>query len=178
MTLPSPWALIGGAAVGIALITGSAFLGYRYCANSEAAKQAAIEVQLAASDQHSALLQAQLDKALEVHKLTYVTLKTEILPNVNLVVKAPNQPAATRPAYYLTSFDVCLWNGGLQSTNTASGGNGSVACTSAPDAYGLTTISFGDVLGNALINFQQYADCRSVVHTWQQWYRDIPAKSK
>ena len=178
MTLPNPWAILGGAVAGILLITGSGLVGYRYRANEDAKAQAKIYQQLAAADRQSAILQQSLDTETKLHQLTYINLKMEISPNVNLIVSAPGQAPVSRPAYYLTAFDVCLYNSGLQGSDPATVVTGSTACTSAANPYGLTPIDFGLLLENVLENGDQYADCRTNLRGWQQWYNNLPKSSR
>jgi hypothetical protein len=170
--------ILVGLLLACVLVVGGAFGGYHYRGEMAAIAQGKIQHQLDVADQHSAILQEQLDTQLAEHQLTYITLKSEIAPNVNLVVEAPGQPAKARPAYFLTGFDVCVWNDSLLGAGAASRGLGSAACASSPQAYILTTAAFSDALTNVVNNYRQYADCRSVVASWQKWYHDIPSKNK
>ena len=167
-------AYIGVAAV---LLIAGAIGGYKYCSNRNAAAVAKVATQMQRAENQTAIIQAQLDELLKVHALNYITLKMEILPNVNLV-KIPGQPVSSRPDYYLTNFDLCVYNRGLQVTGSPSGSNAAAPCSGIADAYALSSIDFGTELANSLLNFQQYADCRAVVSSWQQWYEALPKAVK
>src|SRR5574337_389402 len=85
----------------VAAILG-AYGGYRYEHAAWQADTAAKLAEVAKLDEQAAILQQQLDAAKSRHALTYLVLKTEVLPNVNLVVESPGQPAKVRPKYYFT----------------------------------------------------------------------------
>lgn len=161
----------------VAAILG-AYGGYRYEHAAWQADTAAKLAEVAKLDEQAAILQQQLDAAKSQHALTYLVLKTEVLPNVNLVVESPGQPAKVRPKYYFTHYDLCLWNDGLFATDPAAGSNGTNACAGPADAYTLTSVDVAGLYANALLNFQQYADCRATVQTWQQWYLKVAAGNK
>lgn len=164
-------------AAAVAAVAG-AYAGYRYEHAAWQADTAAKLVEVAKLNEQAALLQEQLDVSKSQHALTYLVLKTEVLPNVNLVVEAPGQPAKVRPKYYFTHYDLCLWNDGLFATDPTSGGDGTNACANPPDAYTVTSVDVAALYANALLNFQQYADCRATVQTWQRWYLAVAAGNK
>lgn len=165
------------AGVAAACTAGGAFLGWRYEHN---AWQADIGQKLAAvskANARSAILQGELDAAKQQHALTYLVLKTEVLPNVDLIVTSPGEAPKPRPKYYLTHFDLCLWNNGLLAAGSPAGSVDANPCANPPD-YLATSVDVQGLFGNALQNFQQYADCRSVVKSWQDWYLGLPASLK
>lgn len=165
--------------VAAAALLGMAFVGgCQYKEIGDAKIQTKIQQQLTLAERQSAILQQSLDTETNLHQLVYFTINQEVTPNVNLIVETPGHAPVSRPAYYLTGFDVCLYNLGLQGTSATAGGIAAAPCAGAPDAYALTGLDFGAALSNALINFKQYADCRSVVANWQQWYAGLPASAK
>lgn len=107
-----------------------------------------------------------------VHTITLndtktVTLTKEVTKYVDRYIPSPGAASVARPAYYLTWGAVGLWNSALGSPTP-----GGTAQAPA-GALALSPVSFDDAETNAIQNFGQYADCRTIVKGWQDWYNAV-----
>lgn len=115
-------------------------------------------------------MEPQLTHTLTVSKTLTKTLIQKVPTYVDRYVPAPGAASTARPAYALTFGAVWLWDQALSPGRAAS------APATAPGAgLALSPITFTDAETNAIANFGQYRDCRTIVKGWQDWYRQVKA---
>lgn len=157
--------VIYGCILGLVLLTGAYYKGvwdehekYEAAAKSVRAQDVAI----------AKAMQPQLQAALTASH-TYTTTIIPQVPHVTeFYIPSPDAVSIPRPAYYLTAGAVRLWNAAL-SASTA--GSPVAAVTSADLA--LSPVSFDEAETNAILNFGQYRDCRTIVKGWQDWFNSV-----
>lgn len=130
---------------------------------AQAASVRAQDVQIAKA------MEPQLQHTLTTSHTVTVTLIKKVPPYVDRYIPAPGAASQTRPAYYLTWGSVELWNDAL-GAGTASG---AASTTAGADPLDLSAIRFDGAETNAIQNFGQYRDCRTIVKGWQDWYATV-----
>lgn len=159
---------IYGAILGMLALVGAYYKGvwdehekYEAAAKSVRAQDVAI----------AKAMQPQLTHTLVVSGQLTTTLASEVPHVTHSYIPAPGLAPVARPDYYLTIGAVQLWDKALGS-DPAAGVAPEATGTSASDLL-LSRVSFADAETNALINFGQYRDCRTIVEGWQSWYRQV-----
>lgn len=136
--------------------------------DAEKAAEAARSVR-AQDVQIARAMEPQLVHTLTVSHTVTVTLTKQVTRYVDRYVPSPGAASVARPVYYLTAGAVQLWNTAL-GTPTAGGADAAAAAAGALD---LSPVDFDDAETNAILNFGQYRDCRTIVQGWQDWYKQV-----
>lgn len=141
--------------------------GCHYNAEQAEAKAASVRAQ---DVMIAKAMQPQIQAALTASHTFTTTIVAEAPHVTDFYVPALGAVSIPRPVYYLTVGSVRLWNAAL----------GPATATGTPQAVtaadlALSPVSFDDAETNAILNFGQYRDCRTVVEGWQSWYAQIKA---
>lgn len=113
-------------------------------------------------------MQPKLQASLTSSKNFTTTILAEAPHVTDFYIPAPGAVSIPRPTYYLTAGSVRLWNAALGPATAA----GPTQAVTAAD-LALSPVSFDDAETNAILNFGQYRDCRTVVAGWQEWFRQV-----
>lgn len=152
--------------LGIALLVGAYYKGVFDTEEKSAAAAKSVRAQDVAI---AKAMEPQLTKTLTVSHTVTVTLTKEVPRYVDHYIPAPGAASVARPAYFLTFGAVSLWNGRLG----ASAAHAAAGAPGGADPLDLSPITFDAAETNAIQNFGQYADCRTIVQGWQDWYRKV-----
>lgn len=155
------YALLAGAALMLVSFIG----GCHYNAEQAEAKAASVRAQ---DVQIAKAMLPQLIHTLTVSHTVTVTLTKKVTKYVDRYAPSPGAVSIPRPVYYLTVGSVRLWDSALSPSTSA----GTPQAVTAAD-LALSTVSFDDAETNAILNFGQYRDCRTIVAGWQEWYRQV-----
>lgn len=157
--------VIYGSILGMLAITGAYYKGvwdehekYEAAAKSVRAQ----DVQIARQ------IQPQLQAALTASQHFTTTILSEAPHVTDLYIPSPGAVSIPRPVYYLTVGSVRLWNSAIGSATAG----GTTQAVTASD-LALSPVTFDDAETNAILNFGQYRDCRTVVAGWQEWYNKV-----
>lgn len=158
--------IIYGALGGLLLAIGCYGKGYLDADEKAAAAARSVRAQDVAIAKQ---MEPQLVQTLAISHTVTVTLTRQVTRYVDRYIPAPGAASEVRPAYYLTDGAVGLWNAAL-GAGPAGAAPGTVA---GAGGLGLSPVRFDDAEANAILNFGQYRDCRTIVKGWQDWYRRV-----